>query len=876
MKDQPRSSIWLTLALLSVLFALSVLAPRQWRRIARPSPQPRRSRTTAAPARPTKPQPALAAVDRTDRLPATGAVRLTVEPGFDRSSPAEDSDSGLSSAAGPHLPALPDESADKVASIPPLAGFVGDLYAEPNLPPSEPIATSDTSEASEPPAELGVQSAVPLEDQSSEFSAEPSETIRDCGRSAEAAADEAASDEAASDEAHRPLEAAALIAQLQRVAWDRQSGEWAAGVKQLLAEWAALQTHDDRRTARLLDRLRQRLAESDQLLETARNRPQAGLLRRVQYGLSKRLSLWSKTHDVLSDLERREQEYAVEPSHRRLAESVRKIRQRLAGSPQAEGWRRYLFLDELSEMAEGDSASESPGARRGLAAEVLKRLAQARQRPSESRFVREPPMVELEGELQNWAAEPVDVQTLLAAVERYEQNVRPTDAHEVAQDARRLALSELPEARQLAREIEVHYRNCNVRLSLNRELIQRLLPAQPPSAEPVRETVLGIPVRGRSYTTTELTIRLIPDPHRARLALVARGNTVSRTNAYSQTATISTRGQTYFEIEKPIEFGLHGLTVEPARASADASAELRDVETDFDAIPIVGWLVRNEVERQYAQRQPQTRHATERLVAIRAADRLDDRSKQPVVELNHRIEQRVLLPLKNLGLDQPLTDFQTSDQRLTLRVRLAGRDQLGAHTPRPQSPDNSSLSVQLHESAINNCIERLNLAGRTFTAPELQRAIAEKLNLVPEHATDRDDLLLAFSSSDPARVRCDAGRLLVTLHLDWLQKGRRRWRDFEVRVAYRPDLDAPGGQLVRDGIVQLIGQRLGVRGQIALRSVFSNLFRENRTFQLLPERLAADPLMADLTVTQFVIEDGWLGLALGPKAHRRFSTARAQ
>ena len=80
--------------------------------------------------------------------------------------------------------------------------------------------------------------------------------------------------------------------------------------------------------------------------------------------------------------------------------------------------------------------------------------------------------------------------------------------------------------------------------------------------------------------------------------------------------------------------------------------------------------------------------------------------------------------------------------------------------------------------------------------------------------------------------------------------------------------------MVRDGIVQLGGRRIPTGQQIALRGIFAKTFSSRRAWNLTPQRLATEEKFADLTVTQFVIDDGWLGVALGPQRPTERSALR--
>src|SRR5205085_1953865 len=108
-----------------------------------------------------------------------------------------------------------------------------------------------------------------------------------------------------------------------------------------------------------------------------------------------------------------------------------------------------------------------------------------------------------------------------------------------------------------------------------------------------------------------------------------------------------------------------------------------------------------------------------------------------------------------------------------------------------------------------------------------------------EHA----ELAVTFAPENAVRVRCDDGRVEVNLALAKLQLGQESWRDFVVRVYYKPDLSAPNGRLNRDGTVQLIGDRLGAKGQIALRSIFLKTFPTSKGVEILPASAAEHPAL---------------------------------
>ena len=121
------------------------------------------------------------------------------------------------------------------------------------------------------------------------------------------------------------------------------------------------------------------------------------------------------------------------------------------------------------------------------------------------------------------------------------------------------------------------------------------------------------------------------------------------------------------------------------------------------------------------------------------------------------------------------------------------------------------------------------------------------------------------------RVRCTEGRIELVLNIAEIRQGKRRWHDFEVRAAYRPEMHGLAADFQRDGSIELGGQYKG-KTEVALRGIFSKVLSRERKINLLPSVVADDPRLADLQVTQLVVEDGWIGMAIGPTA----SSARRQ
>src|SRR5690606_7865722 len=94
------------------------------------------------------------------------------------------------------------------------------------------------------------------------------------------------------------------------------------------------------------------------------------------------------------------------------------------------------------------------------------------------------------------------------------------------------------------------FRNANVRLEFSAEFVSRLLPEAEARDQDVSETILGVPNRGTSRTTTRLFFRTAKNRQRLQLELGAAGDIDSWTTAESGPARFSHEGRARFSAQR--------------------------------------------------------------------------------------------------------------------------------------------------------------------------------------------------------------------------------------------------------------------------------------------------------------------------------------
>ncbi len=163
-----------------------------------------------------------------------------------------------------------------------------------------------------------------------------------------------------------------------------------------------------------------------------------------------------------------------------------------------------------------------------------------------------------------------------------------------------------------------------------------------------------------------------------------------------------------------------------------------------------------------------------------------------------------------MALGPAVIAAETTKERVSMRLRLASDEELGGNTPRPRAPADCLASVQVHQSALNNVLDQLQLDGATFTLPQLRQRLSNQFHLpdMLRQQTNVEEVKITFASKAAAQVQCRDGQVALTLSIAQLELESRSWEDFQVRVVYRPRAVGRSAELVRDELIELDGENL--------------------------------------------------------------------
>jgi hypothetical protein len=682
--------------------------------------------------------------------------------------------------------------------------------------------------------------------------------------------------------------AESLIAGCESFRANPTTQAWANQTVALLTALSKKKLYDPA-SQELLGELQKQVQAAGELAnQNASNSITVTQLRRQEYNLTRRLEIWNHIATRASNegaLSR-----CIQPLNgvdQELLAAVQLAKQFLSKAPVAAQWEEYLSLNQVQELAAQQTlqlaersaverashgftpaptdlaATQLLQARRELSAAILDRVQAKRLTEEQRQLLNQPELKHYLMAVKAWSIQPRLLVDLAQSIENYEATRLPSDATLLNRFYQELTLSADQRDHALAATISKHYRNANARLSINQDLLNRMMPPQEPRSENVNEEISGVPTWGHSTSFQTVKLRLIPHASAWNFSFDITGLVESRTTSNAGPVTLVNQGQSQYQAEKLVLVRADGIRARPAKSLVDNKTDLASLDTNYDGIPLVSTLVRNYALQEYYDNKPNTQQIIGQRVAQKTSARIDSEVNQRLYQMQQRVENKIVQPLRQFQLDPELIQLQTTDERAIARTRLANDQQLGGHTSRPLAMSDALSSLQLHESLINNFLTNLELDGQKITIRDLQKHLGQKFKRAPQElpADVPDDLVFSFAASDALVVTLEDNRLKFVMALDELQHGNKRWQNLLVTVNFRIETDGLQLRLTRDGTVSLGGDQAG-KVDVALRGIWARIFPKEKTTPLIPDSVLTDKRLAGMVWSQVDIQNGWLALAM--------------
>jgi hypothetical protein len=556
----------------------------------------------------------------------------------------------------------------------------------------------------------------------------------------------------------------------------------------------------------------------------------------------------------------------LEAAKARISRAADGLERFLAGGPAANAaaWKKFLAWESLEHL----TAAPSTDAK--AVAEAAAPLF------SGQPGLELPPFVELRDALAVYSrllaaqAEPEMAQRFaerLVVLRESLQNAREDRVESRADVASLLEwLEQLGQAPELIERVRAAYAHPNLYATISSDTIAKRFNRPVSDTSPVRETILGTPIRGSAYTAGNVTARLIPSEHDAQIELMMSGTTTSKTIGYRPPVTIHSDGLTQVFARKRLWIGDVGLWTEPATASCSTSTQIRGIGT---ANRIGSQLIRKIAWKQVYAQKAQAEQISARLAERHVADKLDQQVVDVIGSANGQLTSKVRRPLIGRDLFPRIVRLRTTAQRLHLTALQGRATQLGSSTAPPDHVE-QGITVQVHESLFQNAASSA-IGGMIVTDVRAKELVEEVTGEVPEQLQiqpDEDPWSITFDRSQPLTLRFADNHVTIAVRGRQFTRGdqplnqiiqiaatyRIEAVDGRVRLTREGDIDVtfPGKETERLSLMEL-------RNKTFMTNKFEGLFRKEFSGEglQLPERWQQ---AGDLSLEYVSAQDGWLSL----------------
>ncbi len=596
----------------------------------------------------------------------------------------------------------------------------------------------------------------------------------------------------------------------------------------------------------------------------------------VAYRMRRRAEIWSQIHLIAA------QNYGQPPAiaGAGVAQLIAKRTQQLDLDQVDPMWVNYLFLDKASEIFQ--EQKPNPAKHQAGARKVLARLTSSSLDETQRAYAQQLIGDELGTLLRDVATGPLDLGQLLQDIEDVEAGDSVAAKWRLNSHFQNYYWNQDPKVQVLANLLDDHYRNANLRIEFSQELVNRMIPSDATTHhQPVTDRILGANVFGQSRVTNRIQIQLVPAANRLSFRLRSNGRVLSSTRAHSRGFTFSNLGNGLVHASKIIAIGKNGIMASPTTVDATSENRLLNVQGQMDNVPLFGGLARRMAQQQHESQGLQAKQIVEYKMRNEFRTRIDEELQVQVDKASQWFNRQVLDPLQAMELEPAVVQLQTTGESAIVRYRLAALDQNAADSPRPQPMAGSLANFQIHRSAINNLINQIQINGNEFTPQQFLDHLSGLLGRddlkIPEEQ-NRHDVTFAFASRDAVTVDFEAHSLAFTLRVRKIQIGTsNRWKNLIVQARYLPTAVGQRVYLRFDEDFGLrVDGRLNLADQVAVRTVFSSLFKPDLQLDILPPEIAARPAAQGLGITELLLSDGWLSVSLQETpAHGQLSDQRA-
>ena len=468
---------------------------------------------------------------------------------------------------------------------------------------------------------------------------------------------------------------------------------------------------------------------------------------------------------------------------------------------------------------------------------------------------------------------------LLAAILDHEAE-RVAATAEAARSRYRQLKESYPGAASVVRPVILdNYFNHNIHFTMSEVLLSRLVSDYRTDTGCIADCIMGAWVTGSQVTNVKVTADVKRSADRAQFNLVVNGNTQSNTTGRKQPATVYTRGNHFFTINKPVYIDGEHVTSSRGTISVDTNNTTLGVRTDYDGVPLLGHIVRNIAIQRVNESKGQSEAIAARKLADQALPEFEKEAAVQLEDMDTELHDKLLTGLEEKGIAPDSISARSSNTHIAVSSRTIGEKWLGGSLQPVVPLSSTGLTIQLHESAANNSFDALGLNGRTLLEDDIPAEIEKSLSEILQRdislsddeetteATEETDeepeppTTFTFSETDPIRVMFNDGEVNLVIRASVLQEGKEEIPEQIIEIPMTMTLEGdmlivePGRMRVSS--VDEVNRTKQVLRANQVRRILSRKFTRRELDPTLEMTNASDQPI-NLTLDRINVGDGWL------------------
>lgn len=477
------------------------------------------------------------------------------------------------------------------------------------------------------------------------------------------------------------------------------------------------------------------------------------------------------------------------------------------------------------------------------------------------------------------------VESIVVAANRFEDTCSAVDS-EAARAAWITILPNADAAAVLRPVFMEHYFNHNMHVTLSEHTLSQFVSDYRTDHGTVAECILGAWVTGSQVTNATVTADIKRSTDQGQFILRANGQVTSNTQGRRKPATIYTRGTHTFRMDAPVYFDGETLTSGQASIDVNTNNQTVGVRSDMDGIPLLGPLVRSIARRKAREKRGQSELIAARKIANRALPEFVQEANERFAEANESIQEDLFKGLNAKGVGPDSISSRSSESHLAVSSRTMGSARLGGSAQQFGPLPPQGVAIQLHESAINNILDGLELGGRAIPEDSFNEEISKSLSALllrdiqlggdeeeeapaePEGESEPPATFI-FAQVDPVRVRIEQNTLVLILKIKIEEEGKDPLPEHRLEVPVGIGVDGTDILLTPPEKLTAIRATALEPVQAVKRAGIANQIRRILMARLPERRIdggvsvkASDTRNIDLQTVDLRSSDGWLYVEL--------------